>query len=138
MIHALFLLLAFAAADPSQEVRAAIDAQVASWNKGDLTGYLKPYWHSAELTFFSGGTVTKGFAAIEARYQARYGNSTATMGQLRFEELEIQIAGPGAAFVRGRYRLQLKDSAPTGLFTLLLRKSTGRWEIVHDHTSTGN
>jgi uncharacterized protein (TIGR02246 family) len=138
MIHALFLVLALAAADPAQEVRAVLDAQVDSWNKGDLTGFLAPYRHSEDLTFFSGGTVTKGFAAIEARYQARYGNSTATMGQLRFEEIEVVIAGPDAAFARGRYRLQMKDSSPTGLFTLLLRKSNGRWEIVHDHTSTGN
>ncbi len=127
----LFLLLA----DPAQEVRTVLAAQVASWNKGDLAGFLEPYRHSEDLTFFSGGTVTKGFAAIEKRYQTRYGNSTATMGQLRFEEIEVQIAGSDAAFVRGRYRLQMKDSSPTGLFTLLLRKSRGRWEIVHDHTS---
>jgi len=138
MIPAFFLLLVLSAADPITEVRAVLDAQVASWNKGDLPGFLAPYRHSEELTFFSGGSVTKGFAAIEKRYQARYGQSTATMGQLRFEEIEIVIAGPDAAFARGRYRLQMKDSSPTGLFTLLLRKSAGRWEIVHDHTSTGN
>lgn len=132
MIYALLFLLF---ADPAQEVRAVLDAQVSSWNKGDLAGFLAPYKHSEDLTFFSGGTVTKGFAAIEKRYQARYGQSTATMGHLRFEDIEVEIAGPNAAFVRGRYRLQLKDSSPTGLFTLLLRKNRGRWEIVHDHTS---
>jgi uncharacterized protein (TIGR02246 family) len=138
MIPALYLLLALAAADPATEVRAALDAQAAGWNRGDLAAFLATYRHSEDLTFFSGGTVTKGFAAIEARYQKRYGTSAATMGHLRFEEIEIQILGRDAAFVRGRYRLQLKDSEPTGLFTLLLRKSRGRWEIVHDHTSTGN
>lgn len=135
MIPALVLLLALTAADPAKDVRAVLDAQVASWNKGDLAGFLAPYRHSDDLTFFSGGTVTKGFAAIETRYQTRYGNSAATMGQLRFEDIEVEVTGPDAAFARGRYRLQLKDSAPTGLFTLLLRKRTGRWEIVHDHTS---
>jgi len=134
MIHALFLLLALAA-DPAADVRALLDGQVAAWNRGDLPGFLAPYRHAEDLTFFSGGTVTKGFAATEARYKARYGQSTATMGQLRFEDIEVLMAGRDAAFVRGRYRLQLKDSAPTGLFTLLLRKSGGRWEIVHDHTS---
>src|SRR5260221_2140478 len=136
MIPALLLLLMFA--DPAKDVRAVLETQVASWNKGDLAGFLASYQHSADLTFFSGGTVTKGFAAIEKRYQSRYGQSTETMGQLRFEDIEIVIAGPDAAFARGRYRLQMKDSAPTGLFTLLLRKSAGPSEIVHDHTSTGN
>ena len=134
MIPALLLWFALAA-DPASEVRAVLDTQVAAWNRGDLAAFLASYRHSEDLTFFSGGTVTKGFAAIEARYHSRYGTSTATMGQLRFEEIEVVIAGPDAAFARGRYRLQMKDSSPTGLFTLLLRKNGGKWEIVHDHTS---
>jgi len=138
MTAALFLLLALAAADPAPEVRAVLDAQVAGWNRGDLAAFLATYRHSEDLTFFSGGTVTKGFAAIEARYKTRYGNSKETMGQLKFEDIEVIVAGPDAAFARGRYRLQMKDASPTGLFTLLLRKSGGKWEIVHDHTSTAN
>lgn len=135
MIPALLFAVLLAAADPAQQVRAVLDAQVAGWNRGDLSAFLATYRHSEDLTFFSGGTVSKGFSAIEARYQKRYGNSTDTMGKLRFEDIEVQMLGPDAAFARGRYRLEMKDSSPTGLFTLLLRKSKGKWEIVHDHTS---
>ena len=136
MTWTLMLTLLLAAADPATEVRAVLDAQVAAWNRGDLAGFLTPYRPSEDLTFFSNNTVTKGFAAIRARYENRYGTSAATMGKLRFEDLEIIVLSPDAAFARGRYRLQRPDDSPTGLFTLLLRKTNGKWEVVHDHTST--
>ncbi len=132
----LLLGLLLAPPDAAKDVRATLDAQVAAWNRGDLAGFLAPYRHSEDLTFFSGGAVTKGFAAIQARYEKRYGTSTATMGRLQFEDLEVTILAPDAAFVRGRFRLKMESSAPTGLFTLLLRNTNHRWEIVHDHTSS--
>src|ERR1035438_7198769 len=117
-------------------IRALLTAQADAWNRGDLAGFLAPYWHSEELSFFSGDSVTRGFAAIEARYRKRYGNSTDTMGHLKFEDLEVTVLSPNAAVVYGRFRLQMKDSNPTGIFTLILRKQSGKWMIVHDHTST--
>jgi ketosteroid isomerase-like protein len=58
------------------------------------------------------------------------------MGRLAFEDIEVQVLGPDAAFARGRYHLVMKDgSEPTGLFTLLLRRFGTEWRIVHDHTS---
>ena len=132
------LLLLSLIADPAGDVRGLLNAQVDAWNRGDLKAFLDPYWHSEELTFFSGDTVTRGFASIQARYEKRYGTSPETMGKLRFEDLVVTIAGPEAAVVRGRFRLQMKDSNPTGIFTLVLRKAKGKWMIVHDHTSTAN
>ena len=135
----LLLFLALASApqtQPADDIRALLTTQSEAWNRGDLTGFLAPYQHSEELTFFSGDTVTRGYAAIEARYRTRYGNSRETMGQLRFEDLEVTLLAPDAAVVYGRFRLQMKDSSPTGIFTLILRKQSGKWMIVHDHTST--
>jgi beta-aspartyl-peptidase (threonine type) len=138
MIHlalALCLVSWFPAPDTAADIRALLDAQVAAWNRGDLPGFLAPYRHSEDLTFFSGGNVIKGFAAIQQRYEKRYGTSPETMGRLAFEDLEIFPLAPDAVMVRGRYRLQMKDGRPTGLFTLLLKRAGRRWEIVHDHTS---
>ncbi len=132
-MNTLLLLLLFSAG-PAAEVRSLLDAQVDAWNRGELAGFLQHYSHSPELTFFSGGSVIRGFEAIRQRYEKRYGTSTATMGRLQFEDLEIVVLSPDAAFARGRYRLAPQDA--TGLFSLLLRKSAGRWQIVHDHTST--
>ena len=38
-----------------------------------------------------------------------------------------------AAF--GRWRLERAQDAPSGLFTLLFRRTSAGWRIVHDHTS---
>ena len=40
------------------------------------------------------------------------------------------------ALVRGRFHLQLKSEQPTGIFTLILRKTPAGWRIIHDHTSS--
>jgi ketosteroid isomerase-like protein len=46
------------------------------------------------------------------------------------------MLGDEHALVRGRFRLQMKNDAPTGIFTLILRKTPAGWRIVHDHTSS--
>ena len=40
------------------------------------------------------------------------------------------------ALVRGRFRLKLERDAPTGIFTLVMRKLPEGWRVVHDHTSS--
>jgi ketosteroid isomerase-like protein len=124
--------------DEGLAIRSLLMGQADAWNRGDLDGFLAPYVHSEELTFFSGDTVTTGFAAVEARYRKRYGNSKETMGHLEFDNLDLTVFTPEAAVAYGRFRLQMKDSSPTGIFTLVLRKQSGKWMIVHDHTSSAN
>ncbi len=136
-----------AAPDIAGEVRALLDAQVAAWNRGDLAAFLEGYRHGPDLTFYSNGATMRGFESVQARYETSYGSApavaakgasldVATMGKLSFEDLEIIVLAPDAAFARGRFRLRSSAAGParTGLFSLLLRK-TARWEIVHDHTS---
>lgn len=147
MRHAIFAVLltpfapGLAAAEPPvatarAEIQALLDAQVTSWNRGDLGGYLEGYWRSPELVFQSGSTVTKGWDATLERYKTRYQSEGREMGKLSFEALEVEVVAPDAAFVRGAWRLEMKDDTrPHGLFTLVLRRKAGAWRIVHDHTS---
>jgi beta-aspartyl-peptidase (threonine type) len=120
---------------PEVAVRAVLDAQVAAWNKGDLEGFMRGYWNSPELSFFSGGTRTRGWQATMDRYQKKYRAEGKEMGALTFSELEIDVLGPDSAVVRGRFRLKMSKEEPTGLFTLLFRRFSDGWRIVHDHTS---
>src|SRR5258708_13471430 len=71
----MLLLLFSLMLDPVSDIRALLTRQTEAWNRGDLKGFLDPYLHTDELTFFSGDTVTRGFAAIQARYERRYGTS---------------------------------------------------------------
>ena len=109
---------------------------MVAWNKKDLAGYMGGYWHDDRLTFFSGGTVTHGWKDTLARYQQRYQGEGKEMGTLGFQELTVEPLGKAAAFARGRWKLTMSDGKTLeGLFTLLLKKFSDGWRIVHDHSS---
>ena len=135
----LCVALSVVAAEPKPEdaIRAILDAQVVAWNKGDLDGFMKGYWNSDKLTFFSGATKTSGWKATLERYQKKYKAEGKEMGKLTFSELEIDVLGPDSAVVRGRWQLVLSKEKPGGLFTLIFKKVPDGWRIVHDHTSNG-
>jgi beta-aspartyl-peptidase (threonine type) len=120
---------------PVSEIRTLLDAQVKAWNQGDLDGFVSAYWNDDRVTFFSGGDVSKGFKPLRDRYFKRYKAEGKEMGQLAFENLEIEPVGPDFATARGRFRLKMKEDQPPGLFTLWLRKFPDGWKIVHDHSS---
>jgi ketosteroid isomerase-like protein len=127
------------AADPPQEraaIQSVLDDQAAAWNKGDLTAFMKGYLESEKLTFFSGNNKTAGWKATLERYQKKYQGEGKEMGKLSFTEMSIELLGDDHALVRGRFQLRLKADAPTGIFTLIMRKTPAGWRIIHDHTSS--
>lgn len=124
--------------DPEITIRAVIMAQAASWNRGDIAGFMEGYWQSEDLRFASGGNVTRGWQATHDRYVARYGDSPETMGELSFTELEVTVLSDEYALVHGRWRLDYADTAPNGLFTLLFRNVDGSWVIVSDTTTSAD
>ncbi len=130
------VLFALAAADkPADAVKAVLAEQVAAWNKGDLGRFLDTYWDSDELTFYSGGTVTRGRKAVAERYRKNYQAEGKEMGKLTFSDLEVQPLGPDAAMARARWKVVTSKETMEGLFTLILKKFPDGWKIVHDHTS---
>ncbi len=118
---------------PGEEIRSLLDAQDAAWNAGDVEGFMEGYWRSPDLTFSSGGKVTRGWETTLERYRTRYPDRAA-MGRLTFSDLEITMLGRDGALVLGRWRLE-RDQPVGGNFTLVLRLIDGRWLIIHDHTS---
>jgi len=118
----------------ARDIRALLDRQVAAWNRSDLEGFMSGYWHSEELSFYSGATKTSGWQATIDRYRKRYQGEGREMGHLDFSDLQIELLGPRAAFVRGKWHLKTGSPEPRGLFTLIFRKFDDGWKIVHDHT----
>lgn len=117
----------------NEEIVNTLTTQAAAWNAGDIEAFMEPYWQSPELTFSSGGRVTRGWEATLANYRERYPTREA-MGNLTFTDLEVTRLDDKAALVLGRWKLEREE--PTGgTFTLVLRRDAGRWTIVHDHTS---
>ena len=123
-------------AEAEEGVKHMLISQLEAWNQHRLEAFMQGYWRSSNLTFFSGGTVTKGWEPTLQRYRQRYQSEGKEMGQLEFQDLNIDIVGRGAAIVTGGWRLTMSDgSQPHGLFTLIVKRMPGGWRIVHDHTS---
>lgn len=113
-----------------------LHTQQAAWNRHDLEGFMAGYWNSPELTFFSGAQERGGWQATLDRYLATYASPGHEMGTLDFSNLRIEVLGQQAAFVRGEWKLTMSHGkAPHGLFTLVFKKFTDGWKIIHDHTS---
>jgi hypothetical protein len=121
--------------DP-RAVRQLLDGQVAAWNRGDLEGFMRGYWKSDSLSFYSGGTATHGWQTTLDRYRRRYQGEGREMGTLAFDIHDVALPARGEAVVRGGWNLVFKDGHSGGLFTLLLHWfPDAGWRVVHDHTS---
>jgi uncharacterized protein (TIGR02246 family) len=124
--------------DGDDEIRAAVEAVLAAqqeaWNRGDVDAFVDHYWHSNDVTFSSGGKMTRGWEETVRGYRERY-PTRADMGRLTFSNLEITPLGDSAALVLGQWRLERDNEPLSGNFSLVFRKLDGRWVIVHDHTS---
>src|SRR5262245_46359813 len=109
--------------DRAKAIRAVLDDQVVAWNQRDLIRFMKGYWDDEKLTFFSGNNKTAGWKATLERYQKKYQGEGKEMGKLAFTELSIELLGADHALVRGRFRLAFQNESPTGIFTLIMRRT---------------
>jgi beta-aspartyl-peptidase (threonine type) len=124
-------------ADLEQGIKHLLISQVEAWNHGKLEGFMQGYWHSPDLTFFSGATETRGWEPTLLRYRQRYQAEGKEMGKLEFQDLKIDLLSRRSAVVTGEWHLTMSDGKqPHGLFTLVFKRMAPEgWRIVHDHTS---
>jgi hypothetical protein len=110
--------------------------QSEAWNEGDLVAFMQDYWKSDSLRFIGSNGVELGWQNVLANYQRSYPNQAA-MGKLAFDLLAVEVLGPEACTVVGRYRLKREDKEQeaSGHFTLVLRRVGGQWVIASDHSS---
>lgn len=109
--------------------------QEKAWSDGDLDEFMKGYWNSDKLSFGGSRGFTFGYDKVLANYKRGYPTKE-IMGLLTFEIIDIVPVAVNAAYVLGKYNLEVKDDAnPSGYFTLVFRKINGEWKIVTDHTS---
>jgi hypothetical protein len=114
-------------------IRTVLAQQVSDWNNFNIEGFMQGYWKSDSLLFI-GAKMTHGWDSTLVRYKKSYPTKEA-MGVLRFEIIRLQFTSTDACLVTGRYFLQRKTDSPSGVFTLLFRKKSGKWVVVYDHTS---
>lgn len=117
-----------------KEIYAVQDEHAKVWNTGNIEAFVQYYWQSDSVRFVSGGTVMYGVHALRERYKKNYPDKAA-MGTLSFTDLAITVIDKNNALVYGRFNLDRTEGKRTGLFTIHLRKMSGVWRIMHDHTS---
>jgi ketosteroid isomerase-like protein len=122
-------------AENASAIRAVIEAQAAAWNRGDIEGYMDGYERSDGTVFVSGDNLTRGWQTVLDRYKKSY-DTREKMGTLAFNDLEIKPLSAFYAVVTGRWQLTRAQDTPHGRFTLIFRKTSAGWRIVHDHTSS--
>lgn len=118
-----------------EDILALLQAQNEAWNRGDIETFMLGYWKSDQLRFGSGGKITLGWQATLDNYKTRY-HDEAAMGTLAFTDLDVQVVGPNAAIVHGRWALTRAQDKPSGLFTLVFREFGEGWVIVSDTTTS--
>jgi ketosteroid isomerase-like protein len=137
-LSVLFWLAGFSAAfaqDGAADIRKVLVDQIKAWNDGSVEGYMKGYWNSDSTAFVSGGTVTRGYQDVLARYKKAY-DTRDKMGTLEFSDLVIRNVAANLAIATGAWQLTRSNDKPGGRFTLILEKKPEGWRIVYDHTSS--
>jgi len=129
--------------DPDRKaIEAAMNAQVAAWNRADIPTFMQVYENSPDTTFI-GSHLAKGFAPILERYKASY-STAEQMGVLTYKNLEVRLLPSSCgkvefAVVTGNFHLErtAKGAATKddGMFSLVWRKGPQGWKILLDHTS---
>jgi len=114
-------------------IRDVLSRQETAWNAGNIEEFMEGYWKSDSLQFV-GAKITRGWQKTLERYKASYPDRAA-MGTLHFDFFRFALVAPDVCIVTGRYTLTRDNDTPTGLFTLLLKRVSGSWVIIYDHTS---
>mgnify|MGYP002778360090 CR=1 FL=1 len=110
------------------EVRAALGASVAAWNRGDLDGHVAVYADT--------GTAGPPFGP-GGRARARAGLAAFFAGprpNLALDSLVLRPLGADYVLAAGRYRLAGAGAARAGWFTEVWARTAAGWRIVHDHS----
>lgn len=117
------------------EISAVLAHGARAWNAGALDEFLSDYDPAPTTSFVTPTAVRHGIAAIRAGYASRFAPG-AQRDSLHFEHLEVDVLGPDVVNAIAYYVLQRGDSITSrGPTSLVMRRTNGRWRIIHDHSS---
>jgi uncharacterized protein (TIGR02246 family) len=123
------------AAQIRREVMAVLDHGARAWDAGNLDDFVSDYLPDSGTTFITKTGVLHGVAAIRGVYAARFAPG-AQRDSLHFQNVEVDVLGPDVVNTIAWYVLTRGDSITArGPTSLVMRHVSGRWRIVHDHSS---
>ena len=133
----LFLFISLTACNDKNDkiaILKVLEDQRQAWNKGNLQSFMNGYIKSDSLLFVGRDGPKYGWKTTLDNYKRGYPDKAA-MGFLTFNIKEVRLISSDHAFVLGGWHLKREKDEPQGAFTLLLKKVSGEWKIVADHSS---
>lgn len=123
-------------ADVQGAVQTLLDDSAVDWNRGDLDGFMDSYLKSENTTFVGRHGLISGTDSIRARYVPLF-EPGAERDSLRFESVRVRRLAAVDAVATARWILYRGDTVTaSGPFTLVLRRTSAGWKIIHDHSSS--
>lgn len=117
-----------------ERILERLEAQVVSWNEGDLDGFMTAYLKTDSLMFVGRGGLNYGHAKTLKNYKRSYPNRE-EMGRLSFDIFELKALGQNNALVIGAWQLDRVKDTLSGSFSLNWQRVDGDWVIIADHSS---
>ena len=108
--------------------------QEEDWNRGSIEDFMNGYLKSDSLQFIGKSGINYGWQPTLDNYIQSYPDS-ASMGQLTFDNLHIDVLSENYAHVTGKWMLKREIGDLSGHYTLLWQKVGGKWVIIKDHSS---
>jgi len=112
-------------------IQAVMDAQQEDWSNGDLEGFMRGYWKSDSLKFYSSRGITYGWQKTLENYKKGY-PAKAHSGTLKFNIRDISKIDGNAYFVMGEFYLTREVGDANGVFMIIFKKIDGEWKIIAD------
>ena len=106
---ALFLS-SFSQSKSANQVKAALEGQIAAWNSGRLEEAMAYYHNSPELLWISRAGIEKGYQPVYESYLKDFSDRTA-MGIFTYEPLHIETLSPKNVYFVYRWKIELKLKA---------------------------
>ncbi len=114
-----------------ETIKEILHNQETAWSNQDLEGFMEGYWKSDELTYYSGGKITKGWQTTLDNYKKGY-PSKAEIGTLNFKIDQITKINEESYYVMGQYFLAREVGDANGTFMIIFKKINGEWKIIAD------
>lgn len=131
-------LIYFNASPLSGQDKALIMEQLTQqehyWNAGDIDRFMSSYAQSDSIRFVSSNGINYGWHSILDRYKNAYPDKK-KMGRLSFDIIELSPVSQDVYLCLGKYVLSYPEGKSDGYFSLIWKKTDGKWRIICDHTS---
>lgn len=110
------------------EIRDLLTAEREAWNQGKIDDFMQGYWRDEKTRYASCSTAIYGWDKIREHYGSPH-------GMLTLDVIDVDELAPDVAAAFLRWSLQ-DGKIERGLSSLVLRKMSGAWRIIADHTSS--